>query len=118
MEGPGGDDPSRLDDSQELRTGIVTGSLITENGVRRQLTLAQPGFRQSTQATDAVARIMRTQVERLRYAEGCFTWVAAPVRSVRVCARRSPTNFTEPIGARRVRLGSSPYQVGMEDIRQ
>lgn len=57
----------------ELRDGIVTASAITSHGVRRQLTLAQPNFRQSTQAMDAVVRVVRNEVDRLR-SLGIFSW--------------------------------------------
>ena len=58
---------------QELRHGTVTASAITQHGVRRQLTLAQPSFRQSTQATDAVSRLIRAEIEHLRR-QGMFSW--------------------------------------------
>ena len=62
---------------RELRDGTVTASTITRKGVRRQLTLAQPNFRQSTQATDAVIRVVRTEVDRLRNL-GIFSWHPQP----------------------------------------
>jgi LysR family nitrogen assimilation transcriptional regulator len=58
---------------QQLREGRVTASTITENGVRRQVTLAWPNFRQSTQATEAVANVIRVEIERLRHL-GTFSW--------------------------------------------
>lgn len=68
---------------QELEDGLVSASAITRRGVRRQLTLAQPNFRQSTQATEAVARVVRAEIERLRN-QGVFT--------LKMCAVTPPSN--------------------------
>lgn len=57
---------------QQVSDGTVTASAITREGVRRQLTLAQPNFRQSTQATAAVSAIVRSEIERLRR-QGMFS---------------------------------------------
>jgi LysR family transcriptional regulator, nitrogen assimilation regulatory protein len=72
----------------ELRDGTVTASAITRHGVRRQLTLAQPNFRQSTQATDAVARVIRAEIDRLR-CQGVFSWKPPPGVGARA-RRESP----------------------------
>jgi LysR family nitrogen assimilation transcriptional regulator len=58
---------------EQLHEGTVTASTITADGVRRHVTLAWPHFRQSTQATEAVANVIRTEIERLRRL-GTFSW--------------------------------------------
>jgi LysR family nitrogen assimilation transcriptional regulator len=78
---------------QQLQQGMVTASAITEDGVRRQLTLARPNFRQSTQATEAVANVIRLEIERLR-CQGMFSWDPAtlPVRGCSRPAKRANLN--------------------------
>ena len=56
---------------KELREGILVASAITPRGVRRELTLAQPSFRQMTQATVVVAKLITEEVERM-HGEGLF----------------------------------------------
>jgi LysR family nitrogen assimilation transcriptional regulator len=58
--------------NRELRRGTVVASAITARGVRRQLLLAQPSFRQMTQAGQAVANVIRDEIERMRR-EGMFS---------------------------------------------
>lgn len=58
--------------SGELRRGSVAGSAITAQGVRRRLALAQPHYRQMTQAGEAVHRAIREEIEALD-AEGLFS---------------------------------------------
>jgi LysR family transcriptional regulator, nitrogen assimilation regulatory protein len=58
--------------NKEIRKGTVTASAITAHGVRRQIKLAQPSFRQITQAAQAVGRVIREEIERMR-CEGLFS---------------------------------------------
>jgi LysR family transcriptional regulator, nitrogen assimilation regulatory protein len=58
--------------NKEIRKGTVTASAITAHGVRRQIMLAQPSFRHLTQAAQAVARVIREEIERMR-CEGLFS---------------------------------------------
>jgi LysR family transcriptional regulator, nitrogen assimilation regulatory protein len=58
--------------NKEIRKGTVVASAITARGVRRQIMLAQPSFRQMTQATQAVACVVREEIERMR-CDGLFS---------------------------------------------
>jgi LysR family nitrogen assimilation transcriptional regulator len=58
--------------NKEIRKGTVTASAITAHGVRRQIKLAQPSFRQITQAAQAVGRVIREEIERMR-CDGLFS---------------------------------------------
>jgi LysR family nitrogen assimilation transcriptional regulator len=51
--------------SNEIKCGIVRASGITENGIRRQLTIAQPSYRQLSQATEALKRSIQTMVAEM-----------------------------------------------------
>lgn len=56
----------------ELRRGAVVGSAITSRGVRRTLVLAQPSFRQTTQAINSVHYVIKQLMQQLS-AEGIFS---------------------------------------------
>ncbi len=56
----------------ELRSGAVVGSAITSRGVRRTLVLAQPSFRQTTQAINSVHYVIKQLMQQLS-AEGVFS---------------------------------------------
>ena len=57
--------------NDEIARGIVSASAITADGIRRQLVMAQPSYRQLTQATEALKRAILTLVEEMA-AEGAF----------------------------------------------
>ena len=46
----------------ELKAGLVSARSITARTVQRQIALAQPSFRQTTQATEAIQRVLKEQV--------------------------------------------------------
>jgi DNA-binding transcriptional LysR family regulator len=50
--------------SGEIRQGIVSGSGITANGVRRQIVLAHPRHRQMTRASEAISALLKEEVAR------------------------------------------------------
>jgi LysR family nitrogen assimilation transcriptional regulator len=58
--------------AKELRSGVVVGSAITSKGVRRTLALAQPSFRQTTQAIISVRHVIKQLIQQLS-AEGVFS---------------------------------------------
>jgi LysR family nitrogen assimilation transcriptional regulator len=58
--------------SRELHSGLVTGAAITSKGVRRELALAQPRYRQMTRAAEAVNALVKQETATLE-AEGAFS---------------------------------------------
>jgi LysR family nitrogen assimilation transcriptional regulator len=66
--------------SDEIASGIVRASSITPVGIRRQLVMAQPSYRQLTQATEALKRAIHTVVAELN-AQGAFALARRHSRS-------------------------------------
>ncbi len=58
--------------NKEISEGMVIATAITERGVRRQLMLAQPSFRQVTVATQAVLKVLKEEIGRMQ-CEGLFS---------------------------------------------
>jgi LysR family nitrogen assimilation transcriptional regulator len=55
---------------EEIAAGTVTASAITEQGVRRTLSLAQHRHRQMTTACEAVARVISEEADRILHSGG------------------------------------------------
>jgi LysR family nitrogen assimilation transcriptional regulator len=53
--------------SDEIRRGVVSGSGVTANGVRRQIVLAHPRHRQMTRASEAISAVVRDEVDRTKH---------------------------------------------------
>jgi LysR family nitrogen assimilation transcriptional regulator len=68
----------------ELRQRRVVASSITMRGVKRQIMLAQPSFCQMTQATKAVIRIVKEEIERMDR-KGMFSLKTSSSRSHPEC---------------------------------
>jgi LysR family nitrogen assimilation transcriptional regulator len=47
----------------EVKSGLVSASSITARTVHRQIVLAEPSFRQMTQATETLRRVLKQQLE-------------------------------------------------------
>jgi DNA-binding transcriptional LysR family regulator len=58
--------------NDEIRRGVVFGSGITANGVRRQIVLAHPRHRQMTRASEAISAVIKEEVER-KEGDGIFS---------------------------------------------
>jgi hypothetical protein len=58
--------------NDEIRRGVVFGSGITANGVRRQIVLANPRHRQMTRASEAISAVIKEEVER-KEGDGIFS---------------------------------------------
>jgi LysR family transcriptional regulator, nitrogen assimilation regulatory protein len=72
--------------SDEIARGIVRASRITPDGIRRQLMIAQPSYRQLTQATEALKRAVHTVVAEMS-AEGMFTLAGRKIQSTSTGSR-------------------------------